>query len=149
MSNIEYTPFLWGGVELSTLGEMMDVVVSITLDGDAEEARRFMEEYRTHNKYADENMGYLIGHLTPNVGAKALTLFRKADKGDYQFLSEDWLLDNLPEGWTYRCSFTPEPAFHIYASEGGAAPEYGPLIIPLRLLAKPELSQILGSGNAS
>lgn len=61
----------------------------------------------------------------------------------YEIISEDWLLANLPQGWTYDCTFTPEPAFLIYASEGGAAPRYGPFVLPLRLLGNPATMKAL------
>lgn len=57
-----------------------------------------------------------------------------------EIISEDWLLEHLPQGWTYDCTFTPEPAFLIYGGEGGAAPRYGPFRLPLRLLADADIS---------
>lgn len=64
-----------------------------------------------------------------------------------EIISEDWLLENLPnrpgDVWTYDCRFEPEPAFLIYAGEGGAAPRYGPFVLPLRLLHNPEATQEL------
>jgi len=44
-----------------------------------------------------------------------------------EVLSEDWLLENLPEGWTYDCQFDPA-AFTITATDGKT------LTILLRLL---------------
>lgn len=54
-------------------------------------------------------------------------------------MTEDWLLENLPEGWNYDCTFEPEAAFVIYAPEwakdaGGERPHF---LIPLRLLKDP------------
>lgn len=45
-----------------------------------------------------------------------------------EVLSEDWLLENLPEGWTYDCQMEPENAFTITATDGKT------LTIPLCLL---------------
>lgn len=56
----------------------------------------------------------------------------EGDQTKREIMSEDWLLENLPHGWTYDCRFKPEMAFLIYS------PEDGPFVIPLRLLAKPE-----------
>lgn len=56
-------------------------------------------------------------------------------------ISETWLLEQLPYGWTYDCRFEPEPAFLIYASEGGAAPRYGPFVLPLALLHNPAATE--------
>jgi hypothetical protein len=52
--------------------------------------------------------------------------------GDHPCLSEDWLLDNLPEGWSYDCQAFAEPlGFTITASDGST------MFLPLRLLAPP------------
>lgn len=46
-----------------------------------------------------------------------------------EILSEDWLLENLPEGWTYDCiPFGPDPAFTITATDGRT------MTLPIRLL---------------
>ena len=47
-----------------------------------------------------------------------------------QVMSEDWLLENLPEDWHYDCRMEPENAFVIYPP----CPEVEPFVIPLRLL---------------
>jgi len=47
-------------------------------------------------------------------------------------MTEDWLLENLSEGWSYDCTFNPEPAFIIMA------PEQGSFLIPLRFLKDPK-----------
>jgi hypothetical protein len=54
---------------------------------------------------------------------------------EYECISEHWLLENLPHGWSYDCTFTPEAAFVIYSNNEG-----GGLVIPLRLLAPPSPS---------
>jgi hypothetical protein len=51
------------------------------------------------------------------------------DKGDHPCLSEHWLLDNLPEGWTYDCQLNGQWGFAI-SSQG----QDGVLFIPLDLL---------------
>jgi hypothetical protein len=51
------------------------------------------------------------------------------DKGGHPCLSEDWLLDNLPEGWTYDCVvFSAQDGFTITATDGKT------LFVPLDLL---------------
>lgn len=53
----------------------------------------------------------------------------KYDVGNHPHFSEDFLLDNLPEGWTYDClPFGPPCGFTITASDGST------MFIPLRLL---------------
>ena len=60
-----------------------------------------------------------------------------------QLMTEDWLLANLPDGWTYDCQFSPVPAFTITSTEGDT------FTIPLSLLkgpaeqAKPELGPVV------
>jgi hypothetical protein len=55
-----------------------------------------------------------------------------SEVGEHPCLSEDWLLDNLPEGWTYDCQAFVEPSgFTITASDGST------MFLPLRLLAPP------------
>jgi hypothetical protein len=64
------------------------------------------------------------------------------DKGSYECLSEEWLIDNLPPGWTYDChlgSFDDDQeggqdGFLIYAP--GRSAESVPLFIPLDLLVR-------------
>jgi hypothetical protein len=59
------------------------------------------------------------------------------DKGDHPCLSEDWLLDNLPEGWTYDCqAMSEQDGFVIYPPSpfGTWGEEVEPLFIPLDLL---------------
>lgn len=50
------------------------------------------------------------------------------EKGNHPCLSEDWLLDNLPEGWTYDCQTSGQMGFTITATDGKT------LFIPLDLL---------------
>lgn len=57
-----------------------------------------------------------------------------------EIIDETWLLENLPDGWTYDCRFSPDAAFLLYASEGPSCPRYGPFVLPLRLLHNPGLA---------
>ena len=53
------------------------------------------------------------------------------DKGNHKCLSEDWLIDNLPEGWDYDCQVLSEQdGFIIWNSNSPT----GSLFIPLDLL---------------
>lgn len=57
------------------------------------------------------------------------------DVGNHPCLSEDWLLDNLPKGWTYDCHTGDQWGFWIIPP--GMNPETMPskcLFIPLDLL---------------
>ena len=57
---------------------------------------------------------------------------RWGEVGNHPCLSEDWLLDNLPEGWSYDCqAFAEQLGFTITASDGST------MFLPLRLLAPP------------
>jgi hypothetical protein len=61
------------------------------------------------------------------------------EKGNHPCLSEDWLIDNLPPGWSYDChvgSMSSDPeAQDGFVIETGDNPNT--LFIPLRLLADP------------
>jgi hypothetical protein len=48
-------------------------------------------------------------------------------------MNEEWLIENLPEGWSYDCAFTHTvgPAFTITATDGQT------LTIPLSILRDP------------
>lgn len=52
--------------------------------------------------------------------------------GDH--LSEDWLLANLPEGWSYDCTFSPVPAFVIYAPGDPNSADRPSFLLPLKFL---------------
>lgn len=52
------------------------------------------------------------------------------EKGNHPAFSEDWLLDNLPPGWTYDCQTTEPQGFVIHPPVGA------PLFIPLALLKR-------------
>jgi len=55
------------------------------------------------------------------------------DKGFHDCLSEDWLLENLPEGWNYDCHMGEQQwGFLIYAPTDKE--QENPLFIPLYLL---------------
>jgi len=57
---------------------------------------------------------------------------RWGEVGNHSCLSEDWLLENLPEGWSYDCqAFAEQLGFTITASDGST------MFLPLRLLAPP------------
>ena len=59
------------------------------------------------------------------------------DIGDHLCLSEDWLHDNLPEGWEYDCQvMTEQMGFVIYPPTIPNIPWFKPepLFIPLDLL---------------
>jgi len=56
----------------------------------------------------------------------------KIDVNKHPVLSEDFLLDNLPEGWTYDCCMGEVWGFTITATDGKT------LFIPLRLLGVPD-----------
>jgi hypothetical protein len=59
------------------------------------------------------------------------------DKGNHPSLSEDWLIDNLPEGWSYDCHMGEQWGFVIYPPiQSVDDPEWKPtpLFIPLDLL---------------
>lgn len=63
-----------------------------------------------------------------------------SEKGNHPALSEDWLLENLPLGWTYDCQTSDEQGFLIYPPY---TPLYSgdphmprPLFIPLDLLKR-------------
>lgn len=61
------------------------------------------------------------------------------DKGNHQCLSEGWLLDNLPDGWSYDCVLDGtygdgQDGFVIYPPRPYRAS--APLFIPLDLLVR-------------
>lgn len=59
------------------------------------------------------------------------------DKGNHLLLSEDWLLDNLPEGWTYDCIMGEQSGFLIVPPDAIDGDGYNldkSLFIPLDLL---------------
>jgi hypothetical protein len=56
------------------------------------------------------------------------------EKGNHKCLSEDWLLDNLPEGWTYDCYMGEPYGFLIYPPNTMMGNEPDALFIPLDLL---------------
>ena len=62
-----------------------------------------------------------------------------SEKGNHPCLSEDWLLDNLPEGWLYDCQvMSGEDGFIIYPPTMPSIPWFKPepLFIPLALLKR-------------
>lgn len=74
--------------------------------------------------------GYVIPRLrSGNYAARELEAPQGLhDKGGHPCLSEDWLLSNLPEGWTYDCVMGPQSGFTITATDGKT------LFVPLDLL---------------
>lgn len=52
------------------------------------------------------------------------------DKGQHQCFSEDWLLDNLPEGWSYDCHMGDQQWGFVITAPNSEEP----LFIPLYLL---------------
>lgn len=62
------------------------------------------------------------------------------DNGTHNCLSEDWLIENLPQGWTYDCQcFTAQDGFLIFAPGMSIMDDIdvrNALFIPLDLLRK-------------
>lgn len=60
------------------------------------------------------------------------------EKGNYPCISEDWLLENLPQGWRYDRHFGDEMGFLIYPPHtprfSGDPVDPEPLFLPLALL---------------
>lgn len=65
----------WKGRELSTVGDLSDVVLRITAEDDGLAAHEFMTEYRRVNTHADQNVGYLSGYYDPHTTKKVQRLF--------------------------------------------------------------------------
>jgi hypothetical protein len=66
---------------------------------------------------------------------------RRHDKGNHPCLNEEWLIDNLPEGWEYDCYMGEQFGFIITAPDGKS------LFIPLELLTteRRKLHEIQGA----
>ena len=80
-----------------------------------------------------------------------MSLIRR-EKGSHPALSEHWLLDNLPEGWSYDCQTSDEPGFIIKPPY--VEPEYGygndepeGLFIPLALLKRNRHNKEIRKGS--
>ena len=62
----------WKGKELKTMGEIGNVIDNIFTK---EEAQEFMEIYRSENKHADDNIGFLSGYYPPEDAKRIKVLF--------------------------------------------------------------------------
>lgn len=63
----------WKGKELETVGEIMNVVVSIT---EEKEASEFMSAYKEASPHAEENIGYMTGYYSSKEAIRLRKLFK-------------------------------------------------------------------------
>lgn len=64
---------VWRGKVLATLGDIMNAVVAVKTQAEADQ---FLEAYRSINAHADDNIGYLLGYLSREEATRLFTLFR-------------------------------------------------------------------------
>lgn len=62
--------------EVSTVGTLGAAMLDIVENGTREDAQDFLREYEKENpEYARENLGYIAGYYSPDVGRKMLDWF--------------------------------------------------------------------------
>jgi hypothetical protein len=101
---------MWRGVEIHTMGNLMD---AITMIKTKEEADEFVVEYSKVNEHATTNIGYMLGYLGERERERVARLFTEC--------SHPIFGHNFGRGSTP----TTEAAFEAGLARGRAARKQG------------------------